>query len=169
MFKKLINTALLATLPMVALHADNHLRSDPFANDPMFKHFQKIQEEMNKIFEKQTKDMFKGLKFDTQFSNNLDFSSKEEMKEKEDSYTLKVDLPNIDQKSINVKIKDNMLTIDAKNEEKKEEKKDGKVVISQAFTSVFHRSMSIPSDVDADKMKTDFKEGILTITLPKKK
>jgi len=52
MKNRVIKIALLATIPMVALQADNNLTlNDPFANDPTFKHFQKLHKQMNKIFE----------------------------------------------------------------------------------------------------------------------
>jgi len=171
MVNKIIKIALLATLPMMAIGADNNLTKDPFANDPMFKHFQKLHKDMNKIFEEFNREFFdkKTPYFKADFSKGLTLSPKTDFIDKGDVYELKVDLPGIEKNEIKVTLKDNLISIDAKSEEKKEEKKDNKVIKRERFVGVMHRSLTLPKDANPKKYKTDYKNGVLTVIIEKKK
>jgi len=174
MKNRLLKTALLATLPWVALQADNNLSStqDPFASDPMLKHFQKLQEEMNKAFEQFNQEFFADMQIKPQlkshFANGFANSPKTDFVDKGDHYELKVDLPGMDAKSIDVKVKDHLISIHAKSEENKEEKKDDKIIRQERFFGEVQRTLSLPNDANPDKYKTDYKNGVLTVTIEKK-
>jgi HSP20 family protein len=174
MKNRLIKTALLATLPMVTLQADTTPTNlDPFANDPMLKHFQKLHEDMNKIFEEFNQDFFSDMQIDpsfkSRFSNRLAMNPKTDFIDKGDYYELKVDLPGMEERQIKVTLKDNLISIEAKNETKKEEKKDDKVIRQERFVGMVHRTLSLPKDANQDNYKTNYKNGVLTITIEKKK
>ena len=175
MNNKLIKTALLATLPMVALQADNNLTlNDPFANDPTFKHFQKLHKQMNKIFEEFNHDFFDDVKIDPTFKSHF-FNSrlgatspKTDFVDKGKHYELKIDLPGVDEKAIKIDIKDNLISIEAKSEQKKEEKKDDKIIRQERFVGMIHRTLSLPKDANPDSYKSDYKNGVLTVTIDKR-
>ncbi len=87
--------------------------------------------------------------------------------------TLKVELPGVEEKDIDVSLSGNQLTIkgEKKSEQKDEDKKegeDGRVFhrVERSF-GAFQRTMTVPFDVELDKVAADFKDGVLTITLPK--
>ncbi len=174
MKNRLLKTALLVTLPWVAIQADNNLSAiqDPFANDPMLKHFQKLQEEMNKAFEQFNQDFFSDIAIDpqlkTHFGNGFTSSPKTDFVDRGDHYELKVDLPGMDAKAIKVKIENNLISIHAKSEQKKEEKKDDKVIRQERFFGEVQRTLSLPNDANADKYTTDYKNGVLTVSIEKK-
>jgi len=172
MLKKIITTALLAIVPMVSIQADSNITKDPFANDPMFKEFQKLQSDMNKIFENFHKQFFSDMsvpQIPVDIGSGFSISVKTDVVDKGDHYEVKADLPGVDQKAINVKVKDNILSIEAKTQRSKEDKKGDKIIKQERFVGSFYRAMSLPSDADADKMTTDYKNGVLTINIPKKK
>jgi len=174
MIKKAIQTALLATLPMVALQADTNLTpNDPFANDPTFKHFQKLHEQMNKIFNEFDQGFFNdaGINpaFKSHFSNRLALSPKTDFIDKGKNYELKIDLPGVDEKEIKVTVKDNLISIKAKSEQKKEEKKDDKVIRQERFVGVVQRTLSLPKDANPEKYTTNYKNGVLTVNIEKRK
>ncbi|MGO9460520.1 MAG: Hsp20/alpha crystallin family protein [Rhodomicrobium sp.] len=87
--------------------------------------------------------------------------------EKDEAFELTADLPGVDEKNIEVKLSGGVLTIKGEREEHKEEKKKDYYVSERQFGS-FERSFQIPESVESDKIDARFKNGVLTILLPKK-
>jgi len=85
----------------------------------------------------------------------------------EKAYEISAELPGIDEKNVEVKVANGVLTIKGQKEEDKEEKKKDYYVRERSFGS-FERTFEVPDDVDADKIEANFKKGVLTVTLPKK-
>lgn len=84
--------------------------------------------------------------------------------------TIKADLPGVDQKDIDVTVSGNQLTIKAEKKSEAEEKKDEKGRIYHRVERSygrFQRSMSLPFDVEPAKVAASFKDGVLSLTLPK--
>jgi HSP20 family protein len=165
---KLASSLFLATLLFfMPVSAKSEVVSG-FENDPIFKDFKKLQEDMNKIFERFNSSAFdKDLR--DQFFKDYKFSSpKADIKDKKDHYEVKVDLPGSNNANINVKVKENILNIDA-TAKKVEEKKGDKFIKQERFVGAVHRSLTLPDDADTDKLKTDYKDGVLTVIIPKKK
>jgi len=79
---------------------------------------------------------------------------------------VKAELPGIDKEDIEVSISNNRLLIKAltKHEDKKE---TGDYLKQEIRSSEIYRSVHLPVDVDDDKIKTSFKNGVLELTLPK--
>ncbi len=169
MKNRLLKTILLATIPMVAIHADANLTKNPFANDPVFQHFQKLQEDMNRIFEEFNKNAFKGLALDPSFEKGFSFKPDTDLIDKGESYELKMDLAGMDSKNIKIDVQGNYLSVTAKSEESKEKKEDGKIIHQERHVGMVQRGMTLPKDADVEHYKSDYKNGVLTITIPKKK
>jgi HSP20 family protein len=87
--------------------------------------------------------------------------------ESEKAYEITADLPGIDEKNIEVKVADGVMTIKGEKQEEKEEKKKDYHLQERSFGS-FQRSFELPENVDPDKIEASFKKGVLTVTLPKK-
>jgi HSP20 family protein len=86
--------------------------------------------------------------------------------EEKDEVVVKAELPGLDKKDIEVNISDSELTL--KGEKKKEEKIDEENYYRcERSYGAFLRSVELPTDVQADKVKASFKNGILEIRLPK--
>ena len=85
----------------------------------------------------------------------------------EKAYELTAELPGIDEKNVDVKVANGVLTIKGEKHEEKEEKKKDYYLRERNFGS-FERSFQVPDGVDADKIEASFKKGVLTVTLPKK-
>jgi|tagenome__1003787_1003787.scaffolds.fasta_scaffold20714422_1 HSP20 family protein len=73
------------------------------------------------------------------------------------------ELPGMEEKDIEVNVSDDVLTIKGEN---KEGKKEDDYVSERHYAS-FQRSFHIPGGVDANKIEASFKNGLLTVTLPK--
>lgn len=85
--------------------------------------------------------------------------------------TLKVELPGVDEKDIDVSLSGNQLTIKGEKRAEQEEKKDGENGrvfhrVERSF-GAFQRTMTVPFDVEPDKVSAEFKNGVLTVMLPK--
>lgn len=86
--------------------------------------------------------------------------------EKDGQYEITAELPGMDEKNVEVKIANGVLTIRGeKAEEKKEERKD--YHLSERSYGSFQRSFRLPDNVDADKIEAHFAKGVLSVALPK--
>ena len=87
--------------------------------------------------------------------------------ESEKAYEIKAEMPGMDEKNIEVKVANGNLTIKGEKLEEKEEEKKGYYLQERKFGS-FERCFGIPAGVDTDKIEAAFKNGVLSVTLPKK-
>jgi HSP20 family protein len=86
--------------------------------------------------------------------------------EEKDNYIVKAELPGMKKEDINVSIQDGELLISG--ERKSETKEDGaEVYRSERYFGKFQRAVSLPATVSAKEVKAEYKDGILTVTLPK--
>jgi len=88
------------------------------------------------------------------------------IKEDDKSFTIELAIPGMDKKDLKIDISDDMLTISSENKNKVEEEKDGYKRKEFSFSS-FCRSFFIPENVNRDKIGASYKDGILTVELPK--
>lgn len=86
--------------------------------------------------------------------------------ENDDNFVIEADIPGMNIKDIKIEVQDNTLTI--KGEKKFEEKteKDKYIRVERSYGS-FYRSLSLPMNVDSDKIDANYKDGTLVLTLPK--
>lgn len=87
--------------------------------------------------------------------------------EKENAFEVTAELPGLDEKTIEVKLVNGGLTIKGEKREEKEEKKKDYYLHERYFGS-FERCFGVPESVDTDKIQASFKNGVLTVILPKK-
>ena len=79
---------------------------------------------------------------------------------------VKVELPGMNKDDIKVTIKNNMLRLSG--ERKQEEETTEKTFHrSERYFGKFCRTIQLPADIDADKIKAQYKDGVLNLTLPK--
>jgi len=87
--------------------------------------------------------------------------------EHENAYDIVAELPGLDEKNVEVKVANGVLAIKGEKQEEKEEKQKDYYLRERSFGS-FERSFQIPDGVDTDKITAVFKQGVLTVTMPKK-
>jgi HSP20 family protein len=89
-----------------------------------------------------------------------------DIKETDDAYMVKGELPGVDKSDMDVSINDNTLTIRG---EKKVEKEDEKHDMhrNECFYGSFERSFSLPKQVDVNNVQASYKDGVLKLTIPK--
>lgn len=89
-----------------------------------------------------------------------------EVREDSDNVTIHVELPGVDKKDVSVSIHDGVLTI-AGERKQEQEVKEGEYVRTERYYGRFERQVGLTQPVVADKVKAAYKDGVLTITLPK--
>jgi HSP20 family protein len=87
--------------------------------------------------------------------------------EDDHSLTLKADLPDVKPEDIDVRVENNTLSIKGSRKFEKDEKVKGWHRIERSYGD-FVRSFSLPNTLDTEKVAADYKNGVLTITLPRK-
>jgi HSP20 family protein len=89
-----------------------------------------------------------------------------EVNETDTEYRITAEVPGLEEKDINLSLKDNMLTISG--EKRSENQQDDKTRrVSEHFYGRFERTIPFDTEVDADKVAAKFKSGLLTVILPK--
>ena len=86
--------------------------------------------------------------------------------ENDDHVVIKAELPGVDKKDISVDVKDRILTLSGERSSDSEVKEDNYYRKERSYGK-FERSFTLPADVDPDKVKADYKDGILQIEIPK--
>jgi HSP20 family protein len=99
--------------------------------------------------------------------NSLAFEPVMDVSENEKEYQLKVELPGLEEKDIELSLTDKVLTIKGEKKEEKEEKEKNYHFVERRYGS-FSRSLVVPDEVDLEKVEAAYRKGVLAITLPKK-
>jgi HSP20 family protein len=86
--------------------------------------------------------------------------------EDKDAVTVKAELPGVEQKDIAVSLQDGVLTIKGEKQAEKEEKDKRYHRVERSY-GAFFRSIRMPAAVEAGKVAATFRDGVVTITLPK--
>ena len=90
-----------------------------------------------------------------------------DLTENEKEFSVAAELPGIEEKDIQVSLDDGVLTIRGERNAVKSEGDAKEVRHSETFHGKYQRSLRLPAEVDADAVKAVYRNGILTVTLPK--
>lgn len=125
---------------------------------PAFDRLTGLREELDRLFDfsQPTRDsgLFSG------WTPALDlFDEKEHL-------TVKVELPGLKKEDIELSLHDGVLTVSGERKNEREQK-DGETFRSERYFGRFQRSVTLPTAVDANKVSAAYKDGVLTVTLPK--
>ena len=93
---------------------------------------------------------------------------KVDVAEKNGAYFVTAELPGVKKEDIQVEVDDDLVSIRAEVKQEKEEKKGEKVVYSERSYGMASRSFTLPGAVDEKGAKAEYKDGVLSLTLPKK-
>lgn len=147
---------------------------EPWINDPFFpeswtpfRELDAMQQRMNRLFN-QAFERFSMSPLDIPMGETPEFSPNLDIKELDDRFVVTVDAPGADEATIEVAVEDDRLIIQGSREESRLEKDaEGTMIRQERRLGQFKRSITLPEPVQADKMTTEYAEGVLRITLPK--
>jgi len=89
--------------------------------------------------------------------------------EKENQYLLEIAVPGMDKKDFEIEIQNDLISISSISKQEKEVKDNLNYNRQEFNYNSFHRTFSLPNELDQSKIKAIYSNGILTITLPKLK
>lgn len=100
------------------------------------------------------------------YYQNYDSYPKMDLINEDEEMVIKVDLPGMDKDNIEIDLHETHLTVSGKRESKKEEEADN-YRLSERSYGEFKRSLRLPAKADIDNAKTEYKDGVLEISIPK--
>jgi HSP20 family protein len=86
--------------------------------------------------------------------------------ERDSDYVVKMELPGVDKNDVKVTIQNTTITVRGEKKQEKESKDSSYFRLERAY-GTFERSFTLPGEVQSEKINASYKDGILTITLPK--
>ncbi|HTA51510.1 MAG TPA: Hsp20/alpha crystallin family protein [Candidatus Acidoferrum sp.] len=119
-----------------------------------------LQEQVNRLFE-------------SSFSRRADNSAVTtwapavDIFETENELVVKADLPDVNEKDIDVRVENNMLTVRGERKFEEKAEKENYLRVERTY-GTFSRSFRLPNTVNNETIQADYKNGVLTVTLPKR-
>ena len=90
-----------------------------------------------------------------------------EVRETKDAFVFQADVPGVEKDDLDVTLSGNRLQIAGRRDAERETKDDTVYTYERSFGS-FTRAFTLPADVDADQIRTDLADGVLTLVVPKR-
>ena len=119
-----------------------------------------LKHEMDRLFERFFEAPWAELPAMGAWSPPLDLT------ESKDAVTVKAELPGVEAKDVAVSLEGDVLTIKGEKDQKKEEKDERQHRVERSW-GAFMRSVRLPAPADGSKVTATFKNGVITVTLPK--
>jgi len=120
----------------------------------------RIRNEINRIFQDPFSMMTPSMSFFEGWEPTID------VYEDKDKLTVKAELPGMKKEDIAVSLEGSTLTVSGERKQEQEHK-EGETYRSERFFGRFQRSITLSQQVDPKKIQANYKDGVLTITLPK--
>jgi HSP20 family protein len=119
-----------------------------------------LQEQINRLFS----DTFDRT---SEESNLTSWAPAVDIFETEHELVVKADLPEIDPKDLDIRVENNILTIRGERNFEKKVDENNYLRVERAY-GAFARSFSLANSVNADAIKADYQNGVLTLSIPKR-
>ena len=129
-------------------------RWDPFRN------LSSLQDQVNRLFESSVQGQADKSALTT-------WAPAVDIYETENELVLKAELPDVEEKDIDVRVENNMLTIRGERKFESKVKEENYLRVERTYGS-FSRSFSLPTTVNTEAIKAEYAKGVLTVELPKR-
>jgi HSP20 family protein len=126
-----------------------------------FREYSTLQDRINRVF----RESYSGSQDDSLATSS--FAPAVDVYEDEHKVTLKIEVPGIEEKDIDVRVENQTLTVHGERKIEKEEKEENYRRVERQYGS-FTRSFTLPQTVDTEKVSANYDKGGLKIALPKK-
>ncbi len=134
----------------------NLVRWDPFGEF----------DRMDRTFNRMMTRAFSGFPRQALEGEKLEWSPSADISETDKEYLIRAELPAVKKEDVKVTVQGGMITIEGERKQQKEEKGE-KYHRIESFYGSFSRSFALPEDVNADAIRCEDKDGVLTVHLPK--
>ena len=132
--------------------------------DP-FREFAMLQNQMNRLFQESAPARTGAT--GEEFMTTGTFVPPVDIYEDEHNITLKLEVPGVEEKDLDIRVENNTLTVRGERKFEKDEKEENFHRIERRYGS-FYRAFTLPNTLDAEKVQADYENGILKIKLAKK-
>jgi HSP20 family protein len=131
-----------------------------------FRELSTLQDRINRAFRESYTGQYRDNDGDDSLTTSS-FAPAVDVYEDEHQVTLKIEVPGIDEKDIDVRVEGNTLTVHGERKIEKEEKEENYRRVERQYGS-FTRNFTLPTTVDSEKVTATYDKGVLKIALPKK-
>ena len=121
-----------------------------------------LQGDMNRLFD----TFFQGRAGASSTNGGRRWVPAMDLAETDREFVLRVDLPGLDEKDIDVEVRDDVLRISGRREAEHEDRREGYHRVERSFGS-FSRSLDLPKGTDASAISAEFDRGVLEVRIPK--
>ena len=131
--------------------------------------FEMLHQQMNHLFDDFFQD-FEGAQWPELWPRDRrgwEVSPKFDVSETNEEVCVTAELPGVDEKDVEVILDDNVLTVKGEKKEEREEKNRNSYMSERVYGQ-FQRTLPLPEGIDPDRVKAQFKKGVMTIHIPKK-
>jgi HSP20 family protein len=125
-----------------------------------YREFATLQDRLNRLFQGSFADSQDSL-------TSSSFNPAVDVYEDEHAVNLKIEVPGIDEKDLDIRVENNTLTVHGERKFEKEEKEENFRRVERQYGS-FTRSFTLPQTVDSESVSANYDKGVLKISLPKK-
>lgn len=122
-----------------------------------------LQERMNRMFD----DSLRTRGGEEDWALGGSWAPACDIYEQDGSVVLKAELPGVDPKDVDIRVENNVLTLRGERKLDQEVGKDSYHRVERAY-GTFTRSFTLPSVINTEQIKADYKDGVLEVTLPKR-
>lgn len=130
--------------------------------------FLQLHQEIDRLFTDAFKNFaLPSLDLGHTFGSSALLKPNVDISESEKAYTIKVEVPGVNEKDIKLEVSDRTLMISGEKKLENEKKDKNFYRVESSYGS-FQRVLSLPEDVNADNIEAEFKNGVLNLTLPRK-
>jgi HSP20 family protein len=128
-----------------------------------FREFSTLQDRVNRLFRETYTN--EGGRDESLTASK--FAPAVDVYEDEHTVTLKIEVPGIDEKDIDIRLENNTLTVHGERKIEKDEKEENYRRVERQY-GTFTRTFTLPTTVDSEKVSANYDKGVLKVTLPKK-
>jgi HSP20 family protein len=133
-----------------------------------FRHMLTLQDRMNRMFDESFQGASRGTAAsDEDWALGGSWAPAVDIYEQDGNIVLKAELPGVDSKDVDIRLENNVLTLRGERKLDTEVKRENYHRVERTYGS-FTRSFTLPTVVDQEKIKADYKDGVLRVTLPKR-
>lgn len=125
-----------------------------------FRNLSTLQDQVNRLFET-------SFKAHSDNSALTTWAPAVDIYETENELVIKADLPAVEEKDIDIRVENNMLTIRGERKLEESVKEDNYLRVERVYGS-FSRSFSLPNTVNTEAIQATYKNGVLQVVLPKR-
>jgi len=126
-----------------------------------FRGLSTLQDQMNRLF---ADTLFRGRSDESALTT---WAPAVDICETENALVVKADLPDVNEKDLDIQVENNILTIRGERKFERDVKEDNYLRVERAYGS-FSRSFSLGNTVNTEAIKAEYRDGVLTLTIPKR-